>query len=199
MRAVLQRRGQGSSLDWNGRVAMRLRNVLIFLGVVALLWVVVLGGWPFITWSPLNCRCEDVDVTSGRLRYQQYLLGFCLSETIEDTCISRLVSPNGSELPAIWHRVNTFSPLVHYSPHHSYHAAIGQIKLVEGMLSTANFTLAAKQRIAKDILFLWQRDGSYFSVGDYLDQLEVLVEKSIASPQKPINVADLPSTAEAPK
>ena len=34
----------------------------------------------FVPWSPLNCRYEEVDINSGRLRFTRYLLYCRVSE-----------------------------------------------------------------------------------------------------------------------
>ncbi len=178
---------------------MRLRSVLVLLVGLILAWVVGLGCWPFLTWSSLNCRCEDVDITSGKVRYQQYLFGFCVHERTVDTGMSLLVPSDDNGSPPEWRRVNTFSPLVHYSPHHGYHGAIYQIHLIDGMSAEVRFSPAARQRIIQDVLHLWQRDGSYVSASDYLQRVESLLSNSAGSPQKMIEAADLPSTDVAAK
>jgi hypothetical protein len=172
---------------------MRWKYGLLAFVLLLLAWVVGLGCWPFIIWSPLNCQYQEVDIKSGRIRYQQYLVGLCVHERVEDTTFSRLVRPNDDGPPAEWHVVNTFSPLVRYSPHHRYHGAIYQIALVEGMLGLARFTPAAQQQLAKNVLQLWQHDGSYSSASAYLEKVEPLVERFAGSPRT-IDVADLPPT-----
>src|SRR5436309_1304498 len=89
-------------------------------------WVVGLGCYPFLTWSPLNCRYEDIDINTGRIRHQRLLLGICISERIEDSSISRELQLGGA--PADWRRANTFSPLVGYSPHYIFHSAVSQAR-----------------------------------------------------------------------
>src|SRR5688572_11297203 len=68
-------------------------------------------------WSPLHCWHEYVDIRSGRLRFQHYLLYVCVSDRTEETWLSRAVpTPLG---PPAWRRVNTFSPGARHSPHYA--------------------------------------------------------------------------------
>ena len=103
-----------------------------WLSVSALLAVVLLVVTVvpfFFQWSPLNCWHEEVDITTGRIRRQWILLFVKVSESIEDTPLSEVVlkgqPPSGTPQ---WHRVNTFSPGIHYSPHYRFHGAGHQIR-----------------------------------------------------------------------
>jgi hypothetical protein len=174
------------------------RRLVLFavLFSIAATWIVGLGCWPLLIWSPLNCRHEDIDITSGRIRYQKCLLGLCVYEFVTDTEMSLLVRPNENGSPAVWRRANTFSPLVHYSPHYSYHAAIYQVRSIEAMWSMASFTPAAKQKIVQNVLFLWQRDGHDRTAGRYLNSIDSLIEeltRSRRGDEKAIDIADLPT------
>ena len=171
---------------------MKRKFIYITIVAVAAIWVVGLGCWPLVVWSQLNCHHEDVDINSGRIRRQHYLLGLCVCETIEETSLSHLIMAETEKKPAEWRRVNTFSPLVHYSPHYKYHAAIYQISKVDQMWGSVPFTTAAKQRMAEDVLSLWQTGRGYFPVDDYLCKVESIHDKRLAGGE-PIDVNELPA------
>ncbi len=77
--------------------------------IVPALTILILTSGLF-QWSRLNCRYEDVDINTGRIRYTRYLLFCPLGSRIEETWLSR-ASQESSDSPD-WHRVNTFSRLV---------------------------------------------------------------------------------------
>lgn len=174
---------------------MKRRTIYVVVSLaVAATWVVGFGCWPVVTWSRLNCRYEDVDINSGRVRYQHYLLGLCVLETIEETSLSRLVADETEKKPAEWHRANTFSPMVLYSPHHRYHAAIFQISKLDLLWASADFTPTAKRQMGRDVLSLWQIGKGYFPVSDYLNAVESVCSKRLAS-KEPIDIKELPTRA----
>jgi hypothetical protein len=49
---------------------------------------------PYIVpWTTLNCRRENVDIMTGRIRFSRYL-GFCkISGHVEETALSEVLSP----------------------------------------------------------------------------------------------------------
>lgn len=143
----------------------------VFLGAV-LIWGVGLGCWPLLVWSPLNCTCEDIDINSGRIRYRRYLAGLCVYTSVKETRLSRILSESTDVGSADWHVANTFSPLVHHSPHHMYHGAIHQVHQIETIWDLYSFTPAAKQQMARDVVSLWHSDEGYHPVNYYLNELE---------------------------
>lgn len=171
------------------------RSTIIVAAILATLavWAVGLGCWPFVQWSPLNCRHECVDINSGRVRHQRYLLWTCIYETVEETSLSRLVAGNTADKPPDWRAVNTFSPLVSHSPHYHYHAAIVQISMLDMMWNSVPFTPAAKRQMAQDVLSLWQAGEGYFPVGEYLSKFEPLYRRELANGEA-IDAKDLPTT-----
>jgi hypothetical protein len=176
------------------------RELVTGIAVTALLaWSVGLGCWPVVIWSPLNCSYEDIDISSGRIRRQHYLLGICVHETIVDTALSQFADPDGKRLAPEWRQVNTFSPMVHYSPHHQFHGAIYQAKQIEEFWEIVPFTPAAKREITRTLIFLWHRDGSYLSASRYLAPIEALVEKAVRTRRQAatlIDTRDLPRVDE---
>lgn len=150
--------------------------VLTLLAAILLIVVVI----PFfLPWSPLNCWHEDVDITTGRIRRQWILLFVKVSESIEETPVSEIVL-RGQFSPAApqWHRVNTFSPGVHYSPHYRYHSAVHQIEQLVNlwqMPPPLSFPAELKEPTARHVLALWQ-EGSDDRASDYIRQLYELLD-----------------------
>jgi hypothetical protein len=166
--------------------------------VVAAAWAIGLGCWPFLIWSPLNCTYEDIDINSGRVRHQRYLVGLRIHESIEETSLSRLVAADLGDNPGEWHRVNTFSPLVMHSPHHRYHGAVFQISWLDQMWGSVSFTPAAQRQMAQDVLSLWQSGEGYYPVNDYLLAVESVWFKRLGSNES-IESKDLPTTKSVEK
>jgi hypothetical protein len=164
---------------------------LPFLGLV--FWIVGLGCWPFVQWSTLNCLHEDIDINSGQIRRQRFLAGICVKDSVEESYLSRLVSDSVAGQPPEWRRVNTFSPLVNYSPHYRYHGAIFQVHEVEWLCQVGSFTPAAERQMAVDVLSLWQLGKGYHPVDDYLYEIGERVTNPGRS--KTIDKGDLPSLA----
>jgi hypothetical protein len=171
------------------------RRTVYVVGSLAVvtIWVVGFGCWPVVIWSPLNCQYQDIDINSGRVRYQRVMLGWCVHETIEETSLSRIVANETEEKIANWHRVNTFSPMVLYSPHYRYHAAIYQISELDLIWTSADFTPTAKRQMGQDVLLLWQVGKEDFLVSDNLKAVESMCEKRRAS-KEPIDINELPTT-----
>lgn len=161
----------------------------VLLGAVVI-WVVGLGCWPLLFWSPLNCTCEDIDINFGRIRYRRYLVGLCVSTSVRETSLSRIISYTSALGSADWHCANTFSPLVHHSPHYSYHGAINQVHQLEIFWDLYNFTPAARQQMARDVISLWHSDEGYDPVNYYLIELESVVS---GRQDTTIDTKDLPT------
>ncbi len=172
------------------------RLAVLIVAVLAA-WIVGLGCWPVVIWSPLNCSHEDIDVNSGRVRHQRYLLGLRIRKSVEKSSLSRLLADEVAGQPEYWRRVNTFSPLVGHSPHYLYHGAIAQVYKLEMLWDFAHFTPEAKRQTARDVLAFWQKGEGYFLAGDYLRRLESLADSRQHTGQA-IDVKDLPVSSSAP-
>lgn len=155
------------------------RAVVIGLLVVAFgVFVVPI----FVPWSELNCRRQEVDTSTGRIRVTRYLLYCKISERIEESVISRVLPP--AEVAATrprWRTVNTFSPGTRNSPHHAYHSAFYQIRMLESIWDEAarseisgieSFRISS----ARHVLGLWQIDNSDSLAGQYLYRLADLID-----------------------
>ena len=155
------------------------RRVLIWSvsGVIALAMLLAFVVPYLFPWSELNCRHEDVDITSGRLRAIQYLLFCKVWEQVKD-------SPLSSALPAEllanvkpkWERVNTFSPGVHHSPHYLFHSATYQIHKLSLLWDAHDLSGPVRQKTALHVLALWQHSQSDSLADCYLDELGELLD-----------------------
>ena len=164
--------------------------MLVVLSSVVL--VSISGIFP---WSPANCWHEEIDIRSGRIRCTRYILGFRISERITSTPLSEAAQLAGS-LAAIpeWHRVNTFSPGTHHSPHYAFHGAIGQVRDLSMLWSVTEFTPDAKLESARRLLSAWQHSKNYFNASHYLQALtEFVFAHQKQEHPIPIEVRDLPS------
>jgi hypothetical protein len=146
-------------------------SVVALLAVI-LLFVVVVPF--FVPWSPLNCWHEDVDITTGRIRTQWFLLFVKVSESVKETPLSEVVlgGPRSAAAPQ-WHRVNTFSPGLRYSPHYRYHAAghqIWELSELWQLPAPKDCPPELREITARHVLALWQ-EGSDERAGDYVAQL----------------------------
>jgi hypothetical protein len=141
-------------------------------------------------WSLLNCRHEEIDINSGRLRQTRFLLFVKASDRTEETWLSRAARSAAKE--PLWHRANTFSPGVGHSPHYIFHSAIAQARELEILDSLVPFEPAARERVANDILILWQRDGRDEGAAAYLLRLSDVVMELRRAGETRTELADLP-------
>jgi hypothetical protein len=140
-------------------------------------------------WTPLDCRHEDVDIHSGRIRTTQYLLFIPVQERVEETWISQTIGPSLG--PPQWRRVNTFSPGVHHSPHYVYHGAIAQLRSVENVQTMIPFSPPARQHVAREMLMRWQT-GSDEAAKEYVDRVLQVAMSHIDNRVSHVDVNDLP-------
>ena len=133
-------------------------------------------------WTPLCCKHEHVDIKTGRIRHTQYLLYCRISERIEDSILTKALSPESLEgVQADWRHVNTFSPGLRRSPHYAYHSAIHQIGMLKMAWEMTHFSDEAKREVAETLLRAWQSDGSDRAGGDYMDEVCDLAIETIDS------------------
>ena len=114
-----------------------------------------------IPWSGINCHHQDINVKTGQARYSRNLWFVKVSERIEDTPLSLALQGDTVDVANIkaWHRVNTFSPGVRYSPHCIFHGALNQVHQMEMLASLNELTPERKKEIAQSILTAWQQTG----------------------------------------
>ena len=152
------------------RCLMAKKRLCVALGVV--LAGVLLGpSVPsvFHRWPELCCRYGDINIKTGQARYVRYLGFVKISEEVEDTPVSLALEGKTIDVADIkpWHRVHTSSPGV-ISPHYRFHGALHQANELNIISALNELDPDKKREIAEGILNLWQTEGSYFSVGPYL-------------------------------
>lgn len=156
------------AVKWGLRFALAAAALLIVLGFVVPF---------FLPWTELNCRHQDVDIRTGRLRYMKYFLFLKVSDRVEDSSITSLLSPEQLTGAADWRRVNTFSPGVHYSPHYTFHGAIGDMRTLSMIWEMDNAPEDVRRKTALHVLALWQYAGHDFLAGRYLSALDDLDDR----------------------
>ncbi|MBN8459560.1 MAG: hypothetical protein J0M04_17155 [Verrucomicrobia bacterium] len=134
--------------------------------VVAVLAVLVLLGVAtpvfdfWFRWSRFNCRCEEVDIATGRLRFTRYRLYRKVSDEIRPSALSACLPEEMiAGAKPDWQRVNTFSPGVNHSPHHAFHGAIYQLHELAEIWEDRewyDFPENLKRQSALHVLALWQ-------------------------------------------
>lgn len=146
------------------------RSIRWMIIAVAILLLVLFVVPMFVPWTPLNCRHQDVDIATGRLRSTRYLLYCKVSERIEGSPISNVLPKDmvDSATPD-WHRVNTFSPGVHHSPHYIFHSAIHQIHMLDLLWSSLEPPPDVKRQMALHVLALWQHSRTDSIADNYID------------------------------
>jgi len=143
-------------------------------------------------WTPLNCRYEDVDIRSGRIRHTRYLLFCRISDRIVSTVLSEALLPTDFDAASPdWRRVNTLSPGVPHSPTHTFGGAISQMDIIATMWKVVEFTPAARRESALRLLTSWQRGEGARDARPYVNALLELTGGTAAQPE-PIGIADLP-------
>lgn len=82
------------------------RPIVIMIGLSVLVLLILVSG--LFPWEGLNCKYLKVDIHSGRQRTTLYLLFIPVSDTIEETWVSKeIVNPAS---PPDWKTVCRFAP-----------------------------------------------------------------------------------------
>jgi hypothetical protein len=123
-----------------------------------------------VSWSRINCRCEDINIKTGQARYARWLWFIKVSERIEDTPLSLALHGETVDVASIrpWHRVNTLSPGVNYSPHYVFHSALHQAQQLERIAAVLDLPPERQREIARAVLTSWQRSGRDSAADEYL-------------------------------
>ena len=172
------------SWEASGRMMIISRRSLKW--VIGLLVALIIAHYAvafFFPWSPINCQHQDVDIKTGRLRFIRSLMFCRIRESIKDSPLSKVLPADFvSTANPEWHRVNTFSPGVHYSPHYIFHSAIYQIHTLADIWETwekCGFPEDLRRQTALHLLALWQHSGSDSLVDGYIDGLYDLNRQQI--------------------
>ena len=140
--------------------------------VVALLIVVaipVIAPFVGLHWSPINCRYEDIDLDTGRVRYTTMIYWLPITQKIEHTALSaELANADLNAEEGNWRRVNTFSLGQGHSPHHGFHGALNQVRQLEMIWELEEFDAKARKASARELLKLWVTTARDFGADEYL-------------------------------
>jgi len=142
-------------------------------------------------WSPLNCWHDEIDINTGRYRHTRFLLYCQISERTEDTWLS-LAHENHNSSPD-WHRVNTFSPGVHYSPHYIFHGALQQVKTLESVEHIIPIEPTARRKVAETVIALWQNAGSDSDAERYVQKVAEIALALHDSGASIVKASDIPA------
>ncbi len=165
------------------------RPVVIMIGLSVFVLLILVSG--LLPWQGLNCKYLKVDIHSGRQRTTLHLLFIPVSDTIEETWVSReIVNPAS---PPDWRTVCRFAPFWSgYSPNMTYHNATAQINQLEfADQYVVPFTPAAKSQASHRLIVSWQ-SGSDAEGFEYVQQVMDRVMQASDRRQAMIDVADLP-------
>jgi len=139
---------------------MMKKRILIAVFVSALVLALVLGPWviPFFRpWSTINCRRQEINIKTGHARYCRYLWFVKVSESVEDTALSKALAGESVDAADIepWHTVNIFSPACTHSPHCRFHGALAQARQLDRMFKRFVPNAQRDREVAREILRLW--------------------------------------------
>ena len=135
---------------------------IVLIAVTAILFFAPLAMPIIFPWTGINCRHQDINIKTGRVRNTRSLWYITILEKVEDTVLSEAMKGNIVDVADIkpWHRVNTFSPYLNYSPHYIFHSALSQVNQIKQFAPIAKLTPKQKQEIAREILLAWQKSGN---------------------------------------
>ena len=159
---------------------------------IVFLLLPLLGTRAVPQWSRLNCWSEDVYIATGRIRKTWYLCYVRVSQRIEESAFSREL-PIGEIQNATpqWHRINTFSPGVHYSPHYYFHGALHQVSCCEEAWELGRFRPEARCACARRMLQLWQSGSADEGARGYCHAIQEVALNSLQNQRETV-AADLP-------
>jgi hypothetical protein len=171
---------------------------LIVLLTLVLTWGVEVVCGVVLIWSRLNCWRTDIDINTGRVRTSEYWaeLLVCESERRDGEFV-RVISAGKEPEPPEWHTSYVSSLLVPRPPYYAYQDAHQQPTSLESLWKCGNFTRAAKEQTAKNVLLLWHRDKGSYSAHVYLSELESLCNRRRAENNDSMDTKDLPPLSAA--
>jgi len=168
--------------------------------VLAVSLCVLSGGFAYSVlnpWSRINCIHEDIDIRTGRVRFQRYILFIQVTNHIKKTNISKMWERYFGVYPyPLWRRVNTFwgFDVGGSSPHHAYHGALAAARMIEKSLFLASFSEDAQKKAAHTYLQSLQAEDSDKSASQYAHF--VAMQSIQKEEQGVIEEGDIPSLDE---
>lgn len=114
----------------------------------------------FVNTPPrLNSVITDIDVSSGRIRCETFLVWLRVKSKITETVISKEHRNFFGELSKpTWKRISSVPIGAKVSPHYAYHGSYAATLQIDEAFSNANFTLAARKEIVREFLNMLQKD-----------------------------------------
>lgn len=169
-------------------------------------WKKLLPGLVLLAVVGPGCyRVDEIDITTGRFRHTRAFLNLLpVSRRTDDSFLTGLLPLQTVWYPnAKWRRVNTFAPGSTYSPHEGFHGAYHVVWRLKAIMEDAaehdvRVTEAAKQKVALNILRLWQETNTDFIGGGYVDRFRALVHQRMLDSERdgydplPIMALDVP-------
>jgi hypothetical protein len=148
--------------------------VVLVGGLILALFLVPI----FIPLSGINCQHQDINIKTGQARYSRCVWFMKISERMEETPLSRALNGEKVDVAEVkdWHRVNTFSPGVHHSPHYRFHGALAQVRKFEMLQEMYKLDPTNSAGIAKQLLVEWQTTGSDYAAGRFLNDKMIELE-----------------------
>ena len=129
-------------------------------------------------WTNIQCRKEQIDVSTGMSRTQKYYWFLEYSDKTKPTYLSELLGVDSAENPQ-WRIVNTFSFGRGHSPNYSFHGAFSQISKLKLMISLYNLNKDDSRTIAHQLIKLWKENQSDNKADEYLHQINMQYGKDL--------------------
>lgn len=138
--------------------------------------------------SKVECWEHEINIASGHERYTRYLLWMPVKRTVSETWISEgLGAEPGPEED--WRKVVTLSHRARHSPHYKFHAALHQIRMFEPAVFHEGVHEEVCEKIAGNVLLLWQLTDDDAEAGEYLRDLAATGE---SGGRRPLTIQDIP-------
>jgi len=134
----------------------------------------------FVPWSAINCRSEDINITTGRGRSTRQIWYITISEDEFDTPLSVALKGELVRVADVmpWRRVNTFSPGIHHSPHYRFHAALWLANSFGRIVADSNMPEEKRRELARAVLSSWQRTEETGEVAQMLNNVQATMLNS---------------------
>lgn len=168
------------------------RRLMAALTMLIVLFLLVFGLPVLVDLPPgLNSKSISIDLNSGCLKHQKSLLWFRISDSIQDTLVSRIHGDSVQEKSHEWRLVFRAPIGCHVSPHFSYHGAEFALSQMDQALVGQKLTLAAKREAVHRFLTKLRNDNSDHAAKEFSERLwQLSFDKE---PQaRSLDVKDLP-------
>jgi hypothetical protein len=156
--------------------------------IAGLLVLSASGAFP---WSKLNCRNQEIDISSGRIRNTRHLFFCQIAATTEDSWLTRAMG--GTNDTPDWRTVNTFSPGFTHSPHYQFHSAIHSIRVLEGTHDFIPIEADAQSLIAASLVHFWKTEKVH-DAESFVDSIARTALTLHDKGSKTVAASDIPSS-----